>query len=274
MTKVYYNNVYQADHPSNYGGTPQSMSERIAFLRERTNHWINSTNLSHRLDSRILEVGCGMAYLSDIHPGWHGIEYSKTAVVRVKELKGAHTRIFLANAQSLPFKDEYFHGVFAWAALEHVPDPDKAFKEIDRVLMTGGYSLIAPAWNCRSWTVKKLEDRNYVELSWAERIEKTLIPLRELFLVRALFAIPQRVLAEIKMLFGGPASLRFKRLSRRWDLIEEYGHVADDDAVADIDPHASISFFKTRGYEVLSHKTLFSRLLSRHEPVIARKSIS
>jgi hypothetical protein len=80
------------------------------------------------------------------------------------------------------------------------------------------------------------------------------------------------VLAEIKMLFGVPASLRFRRLSPRWDLIEKYGHVADDDAVADIDLHAGICFFRTKGYEVLSHKTLFSRLLSRHEPVIAKKS--
>ena len=31
--------------------------------------------------------------------------------------------------------------------------------EIDRVPQQGGFALIAPAWNCRSWTVKKIEQR-------------------------------------------------------------------------------------------------------------------
>lgn len=273
MTKDFYNQVYQADHPSNYGGTPNCMNERTAFLREKTSQWLNLTGLSHRRGSRILEVGCGMAYLSDIHPGWHGVEYSKTAVMRVKELHGAHGRIFEADVQYLPFKDGYFDGVFSWATLEHVPDPDKAFREIDRVLAGGGYALIAPAWNCRSWTVKKLEERAYIELSWEERIEKALIPMRELFLMRALIALPKRMLGEINLLFSKPLSLRFKRLSPRWDMVEKYGHVSDDDALADIDPHAGICFFKTRGYKLLSHKTLLSRLLSRHEPVIVKKPI-
>jgi hypothetical protein len=133
--------------------------------------------------------------------------------------------------------------------------------------------LIAPAWNCRSWTVEKLKDRAYNELGWLKRIEKALIPLRELFLVRALVTLPKRVLGEITMLSNTPLPLRFKPLSPRWDLIEKYGHISDDDAYADIDPHAGIGFFKTRGYEVLSHKTLLSRILSRHEPVIVKKPL-
>ncbi len=41
-----------------------------------------------------LEIGCGMAYLSDIHPGWCGAEYSRTAVQRVKKGDGNHIRFF------------------------------------------------------------------------------------------------------------------------------------------------------------------------------------
>lgn len=70
---------------------------------------------------------------------------------------------------------------------------------------------------------------------------------------------------------GRPLPLRYRTLHPRWDLIEQYGHVSDDDAVADIDPHAGIAFFKTRGYLVMSHPTLFKRLTARHEPVIVRK---
>ena len=194
MTKDFYNTVYQADHPSNYGGTPEGMHDRVVILQNETNEWLDLTGLANRPDARILEVGCGMAYLRDIHPGWHGAEYSRTAVERVKEQQGSHVRIFEADAQKLPFENGQFDGIFTWAALEHVRDPNKAFQEIDRVLRGEGYALIAPAWNCRSWTVKKLKDRSYGELELVERIEKFLISFRELFWVRAMVALPKRLL--------------------------------------------------------------------------------
>lgn len=247
------------------------MPARTAMLRKDTQAWLESTGLADRPDASILEIGCGMAYLSDIHPGWHGAEYSKTAVERVKQAKGKDVKIVEADAQNLLFQDGLFDGVFTWATLEHVPDPNRAFVEIDRVLRSDGYGLIAPAWNCRSWTVKKLEDRPWYELTWIERFEKVLIPFRELLIVRALVALPRRLWSELMMLLGGPQPLRYRVLVPRWDLIEQYGHVSDDDAVASIDPHAAICFFKSRGYEVLSHRTLLSRLVVRHEPVVIRK---
>jgi ubiquinone/menaquinone biosynthesis C-methylase UbiE len=40
--------------------------------------------------------------------------------------------------------------LFTIAMLEHVPDIEKAFTELDRVLASGGTLLLVPAWNCRS----------------------------------------------------------------------------------------------------------------------------
>jgi hypothetical protein len=112
------------------------------------------------------------------------------------------------------------------------------------------------------------------DLSWFERIERLSIPLRELFVFRALMALPQRLFAEIQLAFGVKnIPIRYKALQPRWDLIEQYGHVSDDDAVADIDPHAGICFFKSRGYEIISHASLFSRMIAKHEPLIVRKPI-
>ena len=112
------------------------------------------------------------------------------------------------------------------------------------------------------------------ELSWLERIERWSIPFRELLVVRAGVALPKRVCQEIQLAFGvKTVPLRYKALQPRWDLIEQYGHVSDDDAVADIDPHAGICFFKSRGYEIISHSSLLSRLIARHEPLIVKKPI-
>jgi len=105
-----------------------------------------------------------------------------------------------------------------------------------------------------------------------ERVERSSIPLREHLVYRAFMAMPRRLWSELLMLFAPRNSpLRFMVLHPRWDLIEKYGHVSDDDAVADIDPHAGIVFFKSRGYRILSHRSLKDRLMARHEAVIVQK---
>lgn len=273
MTKSFYNEAYKADHPSQYGGGDDGMPQRTAMLHKDTLAWLVQTGLALQPDARILEIGCGMAFLSEIHPGWHGAEYSQTAVARVKERDGQGTRIFEEDAQRLSFEDASFDGVFTWAALEHVPDPNMAFLEIDRVLRGGGYGLIAPAWNCRSWTVKKIEQRSVSELSWLERIERYSIPIREMLVVRALLALPLRILGELKLGIHRKSGmpLRYKALHPRWDLIDRFGHVSDDDAVADIDPHAGICFFRSRGYQIISHPNWIKRITARHEPLLVRK---
>lgn len=141
MTKNFYNEAYKEDHPSEYGGGDDGMPQRTAMLSQDTSAWLVQTGLATQPEAKILEIGCGMAFLSKIHPGWHGAEYSGTAVGRVKERDGQGTRIFEEDAQCLSFEDASFDGVFTWAALEHVPDPNKAFLEIDRVLRGGGVRL-------------------------------------------------------------------------------------------------------------------------------------
>lgn len=234
--------------------------------------WLGLTGLAENPNSLILEIGCGMAYLSDIHPDWHGAEDSKTAVERVRLSKGNNVKIYEEDVEKLSFPDNYFDGIFTRAALEHVPAPNRAFEEIDRVLGNGGYTLIAPAWNCRSWTVKKLKERSWNELKWIERLEKVSIPIRELLIARGMIALPRRLWLELLIFLRGPQPLNYRALFPRFDLIEKYGHESDNDAVADIDPHSCICFYKSRGYKILSHKSFFSRLTARYERVMIIKS--
>jgi hypothetical protein len=133
---------------------------------------------------------------------------------------------------------------------------------------------MAPAWNCRSWTVKKLHQRSYKTLNFLEKIQKLMIPLREHIWFRAISCLPGRFYDELRLLTQKPIDLRYKSLHPRWDLIEEFDHVSDDDAASDIDPHSAICFFKSRNYEIVSHPTWISRMAARHEPVIVRKKIA
>jgi SAM-dependent methyltransferase len=136
MTKDFYDEVYCSGHRFGYDGSDK-VSERTEMLWYQTDTWLVTSGLKERMDAKILEIGSGMSFLAKIHPGWHGAEYSRTAVQRVKDRDGLETLIFEEDAQCLSFDDESFDGVFSFAAFEHVPDPDKAFCEVHRVLRGG-----------------------------------------------------------------------------------------------------------------------------------------
>lgn len=68
--------------------------------------------------SLVLDVGCGKNKRGTI-----GVDIRKTPVVDV-----------LCDAHYLPFIDGVFDGCYAYAVLEHVDNPIKVLKEINRVL--------------------------------------------------------------------------------------------------------------------------------------------
>lgn len=74
------------------------------------------------------------------------------------------------DARDLPVPSGSVDFLFSFATLEHVPRVEEAFAEIDRVLAPNGLSLLCPAWNCRPWTVKKLQQRKYCELSLFDKM--------------------------------------------------------------------------------------------------------
>jgi SAM-dependent methyltransferase len=99
-------------------------------------------------DARILEIGCGSGNLwaennKRIPEGWQ-ITLTDASLGMVCEaqrrLSGSHSfRFQVANAQELPFADESFDTVIAAHMLYHVPDREKAFSEIVRILRDGGH---------------------------------------------------------------------------------------------------------------------------------------
>jgi SAM-dependent methyltransferase len=209
-----------------------------------------------------LEVGCG-----------NGPARTSSAISAVVDISFPalrylnHDRKIQGDAQSLPLADESVDTYISVATLEHVPDPDRALAEMDRVLRPGGVAFLAPAWNCRSWTARGVTVRRYGELSWPDRILKASLVLRGRLWWRAAAALPKRAWREIKALRGRPRQLDYRPLKPNLD---EY-LCSDSDAWASIDPHAAITFLRTRGYRVLSHASSGRRFFVRHDPVIAEK---
>lgn len=119
--------------------------------------YFRATRLLHLLRAlkdvkgRVLDVGCGVGdfveavkfYRPDLEV--YGVDISKEAISQAKR-RIKQGRFKVAEAENLPFKDNYFDAVACMDVLEHVEFPTKAIKEAKRVLTAGGvYNTFIPA---------------------------------------------------------------------------------------------------------------------------------
>ncbi len=275
----FYEAVYNSEDQEGYGRLALGRSKRRQASREPTIVWMNRLELP-RENCVVLELGCGVGWLRDVHPGWVGLEYSLRALRRLHEVDCDWDRVNLrapvgnrlinGDMQRLPLKENSVDAVFSWAALEHVPQPQLVLSEIERVLKPRGVAILAPAWNCRRWTVKHLQIRSYRQLDLLSKLEKLTIRVRNLLVWRAMCALPKRLKREIMAVVRGTVCFDYVRL---WPELKADGiHITDDDAFASIDPHSAIMYFKSRNWAIPSHPGFFKRMTSRHEPVVVRRT--
>ena len=112
-------------------------------------NWVFDALMKLPADAKILELGCGPAYmwkecasrvpstwditLSDLSSGMLDSAWRNLVVT------GRNYKFKEIDAQEIPFEDETFDAVIANHMLYHVPDRSKAIGEIKRVLKTGGH---------------------------------------------------------------------------------------------------------------------------------------
>lgn len=74
-----------------------------------------------------------------------------------------------ADAQQLPFRGDWFDFCFSNNAFEHIPDPEKALREIVRVTRSGGliYLMFDPLWTADSGS----HFLHYIGEPWVHLIE-------------------------------------------------------------------------------------------------------
>jgi len=213
----------------------------------------------------IVELGCGKGALKEIHPNYIGIDVSMFALR--KYLTGK--KVIQADIQNLPLKDKSIDFIISIAAIEHVPNPEKVFSEIDRVLKKERIAYIFPSWFCRPWAAKGLPIKKYLGLSFIDKIRKFLIPLRNHIIYRSMSVIPKRIFREISyFLSTKPLPFHYKKLRPNLD---KYIYT-DCDAFSSMDPHMAIMYYLSRSYKVLSGGGRFlKRIFYQHKPVVVRK---
>lgn len=110
------------------------------FLTKRA---LELTNLSKAM--KVLDVGCGMGatvnYLKEEHNiQAYGIDMSQKLINIGKEKY--NIPLIKGQGESLPFKEDFFNGVFAECTLSLMGNSEKTLAEIYRVLKKEGYLII------------------------------------------------------------------------------------------------------------------------------------
>lgn len=114
--------------------------EQPGYFRDVTRHFPPAT--------RLLDVGCGSAWLGEHFANYTGVDASPEAV-RAAAAKGR--QIVEADVDArLPFDDASFDGVVLKDLLEHVADPVAVVREAARVLAPGGL-VFASSPDAQRW---------------------------------------------------------------------------------------------------------------------------
>lgn len=121
-------------------------------------------------DTRLLDVGCGTAWLSEDFVDYVGVDTAEDVIATAAE-QGIDVRLARPDGK-LPFDDESFDGVILKDVLEHLSDPVSMVREVRRVLRPGGHvfasSPDAQRWVWNDYTHLRPYTRTAMRRLWVD----------------------------------------------------------------------------------------------------------
>ena len=137
------------DHGGLRAGTGGLASRAVGYFawHEQPGYWRDVTR-HFAPGTRLLDVGCGGAWLGDHFSDYTGVDVSPEAVEAARS-RGREVVLVEADG-ALPFDDASFDGVVLKDVLEHVPDPVAVVREARRVLRDGG-RVFASSPDAQRW---------------------------------------------------------------------------------------------------------------------------
>lgn len=217
----------------------------------------------HRLGgAKCVEIGSGRGAFQDVVADYTGADYSSSVAHYY------HKPFHNASCEALPFPDNSFDVAWSYAVLEHVGDPEKALREVRRVVRPGGLILLEPAWQCRSWAADGYPVRPYSDFGYWGRLIKASIPFRDTVLFRSAYIFPRRLFHLLRYLLGGrrPIPFRYTRLKANFETF----WMSDSDAQNSMDPFDALLFFDSLGDRCENYPTMASKFMIRTGPVEIR----
>ncbi|MEM2153168.1 MAG: class I SAM-dependent methyltransferase [Candidatus Bathyarchaeia archaeon] len=80
---------------------------------------------------RVLDVGCGIGYLSAIFKDYVGVDINREAILIAS--KNTHGDYVIACASNLPFRSDAFDACISYDCIEHLEHVEQALAEMARV---------------------------------------------------------------------------------------------------------------------------------------------
>lgn len=106
--------------------------------------------LKKNIDGKLLDVGCGTGnILCELVNGKRelfGIDLSENMVRECSKRMEGNAEIKVADAEHMPYKDNFFDVLICNASFHHYPHPEEVLKEMKRVIKSGGKLFIGEGY--------------------------------------------------------------------------------------------------------------------------------
>lgn len=102
--------------------------------------------------SNVLDVGCGtgeiLSAIGALYPtvSLLGIDISQEMLKQAKSKEIDNVKLYLGDAEHLPFENARFNVLICTDSFHHYPKPQRAIDEFYRVLQDNGHILLADFW--------------------------------------------------------------------------------------------------------------------------------
>ncbi len=135
-TPAFYDHYFDTSDYDVFRGDVGGFCTRSAIIKKITH---TSGNL--------LEIGTGISSVLEDTPQFkrYGIDISEKTVNQIQgylKQKKVDAQILVADAQALPFDDNFFDVIVSAHTFEHIENDIKAFQECERILKPGGKLIL------------------------------------------------------------------------------------------------------------------------------------
>ena len=239
----FYEAAYRPDLPVKRGVDYEKTAEAAAKEFRIEDH-VKSFVTEYKLqDKRVLDVGSGRGYLQDVVADYTGLDLSS------KVASYYHKPFVVGSATKMPFADNSFDAAWTVWVVEHIPQPEKAFEEMRRVIKPGGMLFLLVAWNCQTWLADGFDVRPYQDFTLLGKFVKASIGFRSTVLFDWSHRVPTRLIRRAQyQAFGSKTRLRYRNLVPNYDTYWQ----PDSDAAVSLDGYESMLWFQSRGDSCLN----------------------
>jgi ubiquinone/menaquinone biosynthesis C-methylase UbiE len=115
-------------------------------------------------NKKVLDMGCGdgadMVYYKNVGSICYGIDSSEKLINQAKQ-KGLGNCVYEGDMRTTPFTDNYFDVVVSKYVFGTIPDPNKVFEEVFRVLKSGGHFIFLSTSPIRHFQEQNIKKKDY-----------------------------------------------------------------------------------------------------------------